>query len=330
MKSLKKTGFVLIALLLSCCANNSKQILVKDSFGLKESVSDILKNGYGFYVNSNTSILSTTEFKKFELVIIGETEPNIEIKLATLGMKKYSRLLFNKIVILQIGSNVSCPSREEPCMISNEYSTIEGNQLNCVINTYGKEADYSAIAKAYIDASKIESIYLMENNLAKDFPDKLIKLAFKSVAANSDTEAGNSQAEQTDQKTNDNINRENSVEAPPPAGNINNDDSGEVFSYVEEMPEFPGGQESLMQFIAQNIKYPDVAKENGIEGKVYVQFVVFSNGKADRINVLRGIDPSLDAEAVRVIKQFPLWNPGKQNGKPVNVSMTLPVQFKLE
>jgi TonB family protein len=103
----------------------------------------------------------------------------------------------------------------------------------------------------------------------------------------------------------------------------------EIFQFAEEMPEFPGGTESLMKFIDENIDYPKSVKENNIEGRVFVRFVVLYNGKIGEISVLRGIDPLLDAEAISVIKKLPRWQPGKQNGKRVNVSMILPVEFKL-
>ncbi len=103
----------------------------------------------------------------------------------------------------------------------------------------------------------------------------------------------------------------------------------EVFMIVEEMPEFPGGEEVLRKFIANNVKYSEIAKENGIKGKVYVSFTVSDEGKVIDAKVVRGADPSLDSEALRVINTLPLWKPGKQNGVPVNVRYTVPVNFEL-
>ena len=103
-----------------------------------------------------------------------------------------------------------------------------------------------------------------------------------------------------------------------------------VFDVVEENPSFPGGQGALMQWLRDNIKYPVIAAENGIEGRVIVQFVVSKTGSISGVTVVRGVDPSLDKEAVRVVSAMPNWTPGKQNGTTVNVRYTLPVTFKLQ
>lgn len=104
----------------------------------------------------------------------------------------------------------------------------------------------------------------------------------------------------------------------------------EVYFIVEEMPEFPGGQLALRKFIAQQIKYPAVAREKGIQGKVFVNFVVGKDGSVRNARIARGVDPSLDREALRVISSLPPWKPGKQKGKKVAVSYTVPISFVLE
>ena len=103
-----------------------------------------------------------------------------------------------------------------------------------------------------------------------------------------------------------------------------------VFFIVEEMPLFPGGPAELNKYIAQNVKYPVIAQENGIQGRVYVSFVVNSKGKIENVKVARGVDPSLDKEAVRVVESMPEWKPGKQGNKAVKVSFTIPVNFVLQ
>lgn len=108
------------------------------------------------------------------------------------------------------------------------------------------------------------------------------------------------------------------------------EEENKVFDVVEEQPSFPGGQGVLMQWLRDNIKYPVIAAENGIEGRVIVQFVVSKSGSISNVNVVRGVDPSLDKEAVRVVSNMPNWTPGKQNGTTVNVRYTLPVTFKLQ
>lgn len=104
----------------------------------------------------------------------------------------------------------------------------------------------------------------------------------------------------------------------------------EIFMTVETMPEFPGGQTAMMEFIASNMKYPVTAQENGIQGRVTLSFVVDVDGSITDIEVVRGIDPALDKEAIRIIKSMPKWKPGMQRGKPVRVKYTVPVTFRLE
>lgn len=105
----------------------------------------------------------------------------------------------------------------------------------------------------------------------------------------------------------------------------------EVFLIVEEMPSFGSGDPNgFRSWVAQNLNYPEVAAENGIQGRVYVQFVVEADGRLTNVRVIRGVDPALDKEAVRVISNSPKWNPGKQRGKPVRVSYTFPITFVLQ
>ena len=104
----------------------------------------------------------------------------------------------------------------------------------------------------------------------------------------------------------------------------------EVFVVVEEMPHFPGGDQALMNFIYDNIEYPEYAKNNNIQGRVIIRFAVMANGMVDQITVLKGVDPSVDAEAIRVIRMLPKWGPGRQGGKPVNVWYSVPVTFQLK
>lgn len=105
--------------------------------------------------------------------------------------------------------------------------------------------------------------------------------------------------------------------------------NNEPFITVAEMPVFPGGNASLMSYIAENTKYPAEAVENNIQGKVFVKFAVEADGSVNRIVILRGVHPLLDQEAVRVISTLPLWKPGKQNGRPVPVWFSVPVDFQL-
>ena len=96
------------------------------------------------------------------------------------------------------------------------------------------------------------------------------------------------------------------------------------------MPEFPGGEAALRQFLATAVKYPVIAQENGIQGRVYVTFVVNTDGSITDARIARGVDPSIDKEALRVVNTLPKWKPGKQRGKPVRVSYTVPINFVLQ
>jgi len=104
----------------------------------------------------------------------------------------------------------------------------------------------------------------------------------------------------------------------------------EVFTIVEEMPTFPGGDKGVSDFIYANIAYPEIAKENNIQGRVILRFCVTYKGGVDQVSILKPVDPSLDNEAIRVIKMLPPWKPGKQGGKPVNVWYSVPVVFQLK
>jgi len=124
------------------------------------------------------------------------------------------------------------------------------------------------------------------------------------------------------------------VDMTPPATTIGTgiveEEDNVVFQVVETMPSFPGGDAALFKFLNDNIKYPVIAQENGIQGRVICQFVVNRDGSIVDVEVVRSVDPSLDKEAIRVIKAMPNWAPGKQRGKAVRVKYTLPVNFRLQ
>ncbi len=105
--------------------------------------------------------------------------------------------------------------------------------------------------------------------------------------------------------------------------------NGDVYTEVEEMPEYPGGMEGLRNFLVENVTYPEKAKKNKITGKVYVSFVIDKNGAVTNTQIAKGVDPDLDKEAIRVVRLMEKWTPGKQDGKAVNVQLTLPIQFAL-
>ena len=103
-----------------------------------------------------------------------------------------------------------------------------------------------------------------------------------------------------------------------------------VFDIVEQMPEYPGGQAALFEYLSKNIKYPADAEKKKVEGKVFVTFVVDTDGKITDVSLMRKVFPSLDAEAIRVISAMPNWIPGKQKGRVVRVKYTVPIMFRLK
>lgn len=107
------------------------------------------------------------------------------------------------------------------------------------------------------------------------------------------------------------------------------EEDNKVWEIVEQKPQFPGGEAALMKYIRDNMQYPSIAQENGIQGRVVVRFVVSKDGSVRDVTVMRGVDPSLDKEAIRVVKSLPNFIPGKQNGHAVNVYYILPVSFRL-
>jgi periplasmic protein TonB len=107
-------------------------------------------------------------------------------------------------------------------------------------------------------------------------------------------------------------------------------DGDEIFVIVENMPEFPGGELALRKHLNRAIKYPSIAQENGIQGKVIVNFVVDKDGNVSNAKIARGVDPSIDKEALRVVMSLPKWKPGMQRGKAVRVSYTVPISFQLQ
>ena len=106
-------------------------------------------------------------------------------------------------------------------------------------------------------------------------------------------------------------------------------DKNGVYQIVEEMPQFPGGETKLMEYIAKNLTYPQEARDKGIDGRVFVAMVIEKDGSVSNVKVLRGIGGGCDEEAVRVISALPKWKPGKMKGEPVPVSYQIPINFKL-
>lgn len=109
----------------------------------------------------------------------------------------------------------------------------------------------------------------------------------------------------------------------PPSDNL-------IYNMVEESPQYPGGKVAMMQFIKESMKYPEEARKKGFQGRVYVQFVIDAKGNVGETKIVRGVDPLLDAEAIRIITSMPQWKPGKMGGKEVSSWYTVPITFKLD
>ena len=142
------------------------------------------------------------------------------------------------------------------------------------------------------------------------------------VAVGTETHEG------TKDRTVEAVRNDIAVATPPPA--TKEEVTQKVFDVVEVMPSFPGGPSALLQYLSSHVKYPVVAQENGIQGRVTISFVVERDGSITDVRVAKSVDPSLDREAARVVSSMPRWNPGKQNGSAVRVKFNVPVQFKLQ
>jgi len=142
------------------------------------------------------------------------------------------------------------------------------------------------------------------------------------VAVGTETHEG------TKDRTVEAVRNDIAVATPPPAPK--EEVTQKVFDVVEVMPSFPGGPSALLQYLSSHVKYPVVAQENGIQGRVTISFVVERDGSITDVRVAKSVDPSLDREAARVVSSMPRWNPGKQNGSAVRVKFNVPVQFKLQ
>lgn len=178
------------------------------------------------------------------------------------------------------------------------------------------------IEEELLNTEKVTEIVIVDDKDVKEPPKSQEELQQSTTAAGLVNEDRG-----TDDIVNAKIHEEVVVVEEKP---VEKHDDNKVFDSVEQDPQFPGGQEALLKWISNNIRYPSVAQENGIQGKVTVQFVVTKTGSIGQVKVVRGKDPDLDKEAVRVVKSLPKFTPGKMNGHPVNVWYTLPITFRLQ
>ena len=185
---------------------------------------------------------------------------------------------------------------------------------------YDVEELEQLVAEETVMNSEKFTAYEMEDDAPEQVTKTQDEIAQSDVAVGAiDYDKGSDEAEHV-LKTTDKV-----VAEVPPAAEVT-----KVWDVVEQMPSFKGGDQALLDWLHKNIHYPAIAEENGIQGRVVCTFVVERDGSITDIKVVRPIDPSLDKEAVRVLKNMPKWIPGKQNGSSVRVKFTLPVTFKLQ
>ncbi len=183
------------------------------------------------------------------------------------------------------------------------------------------EPEPEVVEAPVLETEKMTEILIVKDDEVKEPPRSQEEAQTSDVAVGAVNQEG--EKDLLDQKVMDKEVKVEETPPPPPADDV-------VFTSVEQDPQFPGGQAALLKWVADHIKYPAVAQENGIQGRVTVQFVVTKNGTVGQVKVVRGKDPDLDKEAVRVVKSLPKFTPGKMNGHPVNVWYTLPITFKLQ
>ena len=160
-------------------------------------------------------------------------------------------------------------------------------------------------------------------------PCLILLISLAAVAQQNVLEAPEDSRPPNTSVINESVDQEKDLGPPEPVEPPS--DSDQVFTFAEQMPEFEGGQEALMNFIRKNVRYPESAVEQEIEGKVFIEFVVYPNGELGQYKILRGVHSLLDKEALRVIKATAgKWKPGKQNGRPVAVQFRIPVAFVLQ
>ena len=183
-------------------------------------------------------------------------------------------------------------------------------------------------SKPETSANCIWEIWIEPSDFKKVYPEAVVNEKDGKVQWFINAEY--SEAKKEAKKFNIDLKPEHKVTSAKLKSSEKKNQEDDVYVIVEDMPVFPGGEEALRKWIGENVKYPAPAAENGIHGKVYVMFVVEADGSVSRAKVVRGVDPSLDAEALRVTNAMPKWKPGFQRGKAVPVSYTIPINFALD
>ena len=226
-----------------------------------------------------------------------------------------------------------------------------GLQLQRMAEANKKVENTQAVALAKLNTEKKKEAKVEKKEIIRQEPEKVVEQVKSSVkftapiikkdeevkeedeikldeVQKSDKAVGAFTVEGNDEVGGAVLKAKEDIAAPEPPKHVV--EETKIFTVVEQMPMYPGGDAALMGYLRDNIKYPTVAAENGVQGRVVVGFVVERDGSITDVNILRGVDPSLDREAMRVVKSMPRWNPGKQNGSAVRVKYQVPVSFRLQ
>ena len=225
-----------------------------------------------------------------------------------------------------------------------------GLQLQKMAEANKKVENTQAVALAKLNTEKKEA-KVEKKEIIKQEPEKVVEQVKSSVkftapiikkdsevkeedeikldeVQKSDKAVGAFTVEGNDEVSGAVLKAKEEIPAPEPPKHVV--EETKIFTVVEQMPMYPGGDAALMGYLRDNIHYPTIAAENGVQGRVVVGFVVERDGSITDVKILRGVDPSLDREAMRVVKSMPRWNPGKQNGSAVRVKYQVPVSFRLQ
>lgn len=226
-----------------------------------------------------------------------------------------------------------------------------GLQLQRMAEANKKVENTQAVALAKLNTEKKKEAKVEKKEIIRQEPEKVVEQVKSSVkftapvikkdeevkeedeikldeVQKSDKAVGAFTVEGNDEVGGAVLKAKEDIAAPEPPKHVV--EETKIFTVVEQMPMFPGGDPALMGYLRDNIHYPTVAAENGVQGRVVVGFVVERDGSITDVNIIRSVDPSLDREAMRVVKSMPRWTPGKQNGSAVRVKYQVPVTFRLE
>jgi TonB family protein len=265
-------------------------------------------------MSNNFSLILTK--KRIKMITQNKKAKGVIVK-ALLTLPVFALLLF-----------ANCQSNgqtESKAIAPTEENQPQEAQLVNIKLSEGSYVSFSDPLQISISDDKVsqtETIYSFDLNQIKN--DTTFMLGEHEIVAKKNHDEQNSYSVKIDGKD---LNLE--MIASLMKGNVEESESDEVYNQVDVLPEYPGGSNAMFDFISKNVKYPESAKENGIEGKVYVQFVVEKDGSLSSFNIARGVNEDIDNEAIRVLKLMPNWTPGVQDGKAVRVHYTIPFVFKL-